>query len=246
MRRKVRRTSRTIATANAVLSIVVIVVMSASAQASPLKPTQARPYSGTWASSVSDWSTGCGTRSVVQPVMTFNLTSGVAYFSQRSSASDQGCKALPPYTTANASAFLTFVTNSFNLSTGSHTVASTWTVDWAAQITNFTRSPSDPPAACEVFSISSYLTDAAGNGWGWDTWSPGATCDNLGNVTVSGVDRFTIYSNITLTSSKTLQVVEQLQIFTGAFISALGNSASASVNEGTHGHYAKLDSIVIH
>ena len=245
--RRASRSLGSVVTYGVATALLSLVALSGTAQATTPNVTLRASYSGTWTSGVSGGPAGCGSGSVTQPVMSFNLTSGVALFSQHSSASDHGCTAFPAYTTANASSFVKFVGSPFSLSKGNHTVATLWTVSWAAHVTNLTRDALNPPAACEVFSLSSYLEDSAGHVQSQNSpWSPGALCDNLGNVSASGVARFTIDTNVSLTALTHFQVVVELDIFTGAYISSLGNSASASFDVGTKGHYAKLDAVVIH
>ena len=106
------------------VSIVLVALLAGSGDVRATTPNTAlrSPYSGTWTSGVSGGFTGSGKRSVTQPESTFNLTTGVAIFSQRSSASDQGCTTRPACSTADASSFIRFVSNSSIPSKGNHTV----------------------------------------------------------------------------------------------------------------------------
>ena len=191
---------------------------------------------------------GCGKGSVTEPALSFDPTTGIGDIAQTSRASDRGCPSGPAYETANGSSNVLFIGANFTTTAGHHRVVSHWIIDWRMRVSEIANGSPSPPAACVVFSLSTYLMGLHGRtfGQGSNAWDPGALCTNLGNLTVSAVSHVALVTNATLLAGHTYFLVANMSVFTGVYISAMGTSATASFNAGTSGHFARLVSVQVY
>jgi hypothetical protein len=200
------------------------------------------PYGGTWSSSISGGLAGCGTGSIHDRVRSFNLTDGTFKLRQRSFGSNRGCPSLPAYSTVNGSTLVEFVAPTTYLKHGTHELISHWSLNWTLSVNETIRSTPNPPSAYAELSLATYLRSANGTNYSsfYGQWGSGAVCLNLGNASSSGHARFALLTNVTVPTSGRYAFVADLYAITGVFIDGFGNTASATADIGTSGHYAKL------
>jgi hypothetical protein len=237
------------ASAAILTSVVVAVTILANlplVQAGP-NPVAAvgPPYGGVWSTSIVGGLAGCGTGSIHDRVRSFNLSDGAFELRQRSFGSNHGCASLPAYTTVNGSTLVEFVASAIYLKHGTHELVSHWSVSWTESASATIRFAGNPPAACAEISLATYLRSVNGTNYSsfYDEWGSGAVCLSSGNASSSDHARFALFTNVTVPTNGRYSFVADLYAETGVFIDGFGNTASATCNIGTGGHYAKLLSI---
>lgn len=145
---------------------------------------------------------------------------------------------------ANASEEVGYDSPAFAPKSGPHSVRVVWAITYSVNLTTAIRNASQPPSALVEIWVLADLIDSSsltyfptfiGLNQAYSCWG----CPTPLVLRVSG--SYSTFVNATLNASRTYFVETYVEIYVGAAASV--GSASASVDMGAGGNYAKLRSI---
>ena len=229
-------------------AMVVVLLFVGSAAAAPAisaasTVTYKAPYSGAAYGTINDYSTGCGVAMSAPVLPVMNLTSGYAFESVKASARSCGGQ----NGTGNVQAVESFFSSTFNATTkGLHRWTSEWVANFSVKLKATPGGPTQPAMAGFAVNANFQLIDTTNGSEFFPSTVPIVELYiSTGTYSHSYAHLHQVVQlNVTLAKGHTYLFIAEMSIYVYVAVSPGASTASASVNMGSNGRNAFLESVI--
>ncbi len=222
------------------IAVGLLIVLPASVSATPAF-TLKSPYSGSTYAALGGDFEGCGGNATWGVNPFFNVTNGHAHVS--AAVTTPACKTADSYAESYASA--EFESAIFVLTSGHHSVKAKWTASYKIDLVAKPGPGSQTAQAYDEVYVYGYIADLTN-----DTYFDSTHSTFFSNSTWSGTIArsfngvtLVVFVNGTFAAGHSYEILTGVEVYGAVTVSAGSSKGSASVNCGTSGEKAVLDSI---